>query len=222
MPGRAGCDNLSAMAVAQDLVAERLALVDRLRGLPEQQWQTPSLCQGWTVHHVLAHLTTPFLIGRAAMGMRFLRGRGVAGGMDNAARELAQRRPQELLDVLEQNAGSTIGPPGLGLVPPMADAIVHSVDIRWPLGDPHDDHGNPSRLLPVLDFLMGPKSAAGFLPPGRRRGLRLVATDQSWAHGKGAEISGPSLALVLGLLGRAPALAELSGPGVPVLTGRLP
>jgi len=34
--------------------AERAALADDLAGLSAEQWATPSLCQGWTVHQVLA------------------------------------------------------------------------------------------------------------------------------------------------------------------------
>jgi uncharacterized protein (TIGR03083 family) len=35
--------------------AEREALADDLADLTAQQWQTPSLCNDWTVHQVLAH-----------------------------------------------------------------------------------------------------------------------------------------------------------------------
>jgi len=36
--------------------AERHALVDDLSRLTDEQWRTPSLCEGWTVHDVAAHL----------------------------------------------------------------------------------------------------------------------------------------------------------------------
>src|SRR3954471_4681529 len=36
--------------------AERTALADDLSALSAEQWATPSLCAGWTVHDVLAHL----------------------------------------------------------------------------------------------------------------------------------------------------------------------
>ena len=36
--------------------AERAALIGDLRSLSDQQWATPSLCPGWDVHDVLAHL----------------------------------------------------------------------------------------------------------------------------------------------------------------------
>ena len=210
------------MTIADDLAAERRALVVRLRGLPDAQWSTPSLCAGWTVHHVLAHLTTPFLVSRPAMAVRFLRHGGIGAAMDATARELASRPAEELLDVLEANAGSRFVPPGFQLPTPLTDAVVHSVDIRWALGDARSDWAAPERLRPVLDFLVSPMAIGGFLPPSRRSGLHLVAGDQSWESGRGAEVRGPSLSLALALLGRRPALEDLSGDGVDVLAQRLP
>jgi len=209
------------VSLIDDIAQERRTLVERLRVLPRDQWQTPSLCTGWTVHHVLAHLATPFLVSRPTMGLRFLRHRGIGPGMDATARSLARRSPQELLDVLEQNAASSFAPPGVGLVAPLTDLVVHGVDIRWPLGDSHEDWADPQRLRPSLDFLLGRRATLGFLPASRPAGLRLVASDQDWAQGTGQEVRGTSLALVLGLLGRRPALDDLSGDGVAVLAGRL-
>lgn len=37
---------------------ERLDLCDHLDTLGPEQWQVPSLCDGWTVKDVVAHLTT--------------------------------------------------------------------------------------------------------------------------------------------------------------------
>jgi hypothetical protein len=141
--------------------------------------------------------------------------------MDATARQLAQRPPQELLDVLERNAGSSFVPPGFSLPTPLTDVVVHSADIRWALGDGHADGGDPARLRPVLGFLVGPLAIGGSLPPSRRAGLHLVASDQPWEHGSGAEVRGPSLSLALALLGRRPALEDLCGDGVEVLVGRL-
>src|SRR5690606_7949013 len=39
------------------LHAERAALVGALTDLPAERWEEPSLCTGWSVHDVLAHLT---------------------------------------------------------------------------------------------------------------------------------------------------------------------
>ncbi len=57
------------MSQIWDLVhAERKALIADLFELSEEQWETPSLCGGWSVHDVAAHLidnartTTPRLL----------------------------------------------------------------------------------------------------------------------------------------------------------------
>ena len=36
--------------------AERAALAADLEGLTDEQWRTASLCDGWSVHDVAAHL----------------------------------------------------------------------------------------------------------------------------------------------------------------------
>ena len=39
--------------------AEFLSLAELLDGLPDAGWDTPSLCEGWRVREVVAHLTMP-------------------------------------------------------------------------------------------------------------------------------------------------------------------
>ena len=56
-------------------------------------------------------------------------------------------------------------------------------------------------------------------------GLRLVATDTTWSHGAGPTVptvQGPILSLVLAMTGRADALADLEGDGIPELRTRMP
>ncbi|MDQ3612427.1 MAG: maleylpyruvate isomerase family mycothiol-dependent enzyme [Actinomycetota bacterium] len=197
---------------------ERLLLVERLRALSESQWDEPSLCAGWTIRHVLAHLVTPFSVSAPAMALAVSRHRSIGRAMDSAAQRLAtQRTPEELLSVLEAKAGSTFRPPGMPLEAPLTDVVCHGADIRWALGEPVADWSDPARLRPVLDFLTGPRARAGFVPAGRLRGLALVATDQQWRRGQGVEVRGPSLALAMAMLGRDAALTVLSGEGVVLL-----
>ncbi len=54
----------------------------------------------------------------------------------------------------------------------------------------------------------------------RIAGLRLRATDVDWTHGDGPEVSGPLTSMILAMSGRTPALADLGGEGLQVLTGR--
>ncbi len=190
---------------------ERLRLAEHLRTLPPDAWDRPSLCDGWTVHHVLAYLVTPFLVSLPAMALAVVRSRGVDGAMDRQARRLARRPPHELLDVLEQHAATPFRPPGMPLEAPLTDVVAHGADIRWSLDAERADPGEPARLLPVLDFLVGPAARGALVPAGRLRGVRLVADDLPWSAGEGAEVRGPALALVMGVLGRPAAQPLLRG-----------
>ena len=134
--------------------------------------------------------------------------------MDAVARELAERPTGALVALLEEHAGSTFHPPGLALVAPLTDVVVHGADIRWVLGDDRQDWADVQRLRPVVDFLVSRRALAGFMPRKRTRGLLLIARDQDWRSGGGEEVRGTSLALALGLLGRAVALPLLEGNGV--------
>lgn len=58
------------------------------------------------------------------------------------------------------------------------------------------------------------------MPAGRLAGLALAASDLGWTWG-GALVEGPAEALALVMTGRAAALADLQGPGVETLRGRL-
>lgn len=205
------------MAVFEVIRQERLGLVARLRDLPGDAWTTPSLCAGWSVHHVVAHLVMPFSVTPPQLMLQVVRSRGIAAAVDHIARQLRERPPSELLDRLEENAASTFRPPALPAGAPLTDIVAHNADIRWALGDPHDDWGRPERLRPALDFLVSPRARAGFVPGNRLKGLRLVADDQEWAHGRGAEVKGPSLAVAMAVLGRPAALPSLQGEGVKAL-----
>ena len=43
------------------VATERRAVADMLDSLSDQQWASQSLCEGWTVREVAAHLNLPFL-----------------------------------------------------------------------------------------------------------------------------------------------------------------
>jgi hypothetical protein len=49
----------------------------------------------------------------------------------------------------------------------------------------------------------------------------MVATDVGWSHGTGPEVSGPGLAMLMAMTGRADGLEELSGEGLPTLRQRM-
>ena len=197
--------------------AERAALVADLEGLPDDLWTTPSLCVGWTVQEVLGHMTatakqtpTRFFRGLAAAGLKFH-----AMTAKDAAAE-AEGTPAETLARFKAQLTATSHPPG-PVDAMLGEAVVHSADIRCPLGIsrsyPDDE------LTRVADFYKGSNLIVG----AKRRiaGLKLQATDVGWSTGAGAEVSGPMLSLVLAMTGRKGVVDDLSGDGLSVLQTRL-
>src|SRR5215468_1589081 len=85
--------------------AERARLVSLLADLTPEQWDTPSLCAGWRVREVVAHITMPFrtkplslLVGLVRAGFSFNR------YADRDARSTAHEKSQaELVDLLRRN-----------------------------------------------------------------------------------------------------------------------
>lgn len=93
-----------------------------------------------------------------------------------------------------------------------------AADIRMPLGIPHQP--DPRLVARVIEFLTGP-TQLGFFPRRRLRGIALRDEDTGRFWGDGDVISGPGLAVMLAVCGRAVAFDEVTGPGVRVLQTRL-
>jgi uncharacterized protein (TIGR03083 family) len=197
---------------------ERIGLAELLDGLTEEQWATPSLCTGWRVREVAAHLVMPFSISLPGLLVRLARARF---DFDRVADEWAraERRPNgELARVLRANAGHRFHPPGLGPEAPLTDVLAHGEDIARPLGIGRDIPAAHAAV--ALDFLVSPKATRGFLPKGLVDGLGLEAVDIGWRHGGGATVFGTAAALLLALLGRSLPEGEISGDGVAILRSR--
>ena len=169
------------------LAAERLALVDQLDGLTPDQWDTPSLADGWTVRHVVAHLVMPFLHSRVAIAAKFLLARGNVNRMaDKVARADSALPTAELVGILRRNADNSVTPPGAGLEAPLTDLVVHMLDVDRPLGLVRARPVETTRV--VLDALITRQSLKFFGID--LAGKRLTATDIGWTTGAGQDVSG--------------------------------
>ncbi len=196
--------------------AERRALAEDLASLDDAQWSVRSLCGDWTVRDVLGHMTatarmTPprFFMELAGSGFRFN-----AMNAKNVRRETPGTPAQGLAEFrsLESRTTSPPGPTEAML----GEAIVHSEDIRKPLGIYRD---YPTEAVTrVADFFKGSNLLIG--SKNRIAGLTLRATDAQWSTGSGPEVSGPVLSLTLAMTGRSAALADLSGDGLATLQAR--
>jgi uncharacterized protein (TIGR03083 family) len=203
---------------AWDMIsAERAALADDLEKLPAADWDRPSLCAGWTVRHVVAHivatatLTPPaFFVKLARSGFRFPR--MVQAEIDRLA---AAHDPAGLVAALRSRVHARTAPPG-PTVSWLGETIVHGEDVFRALGG-YRSHP-VEHLTTVADFYKGSNMLIG--TRNRIAGVALRATDAEWRHGTGPEAAGPMVALVLAMTGRRAALDDLTGDGVAVLRGR--
>jgi uncharacterized protein (TIGR03083 family) len=196
--------------------AERAALAEDLETLDEAQWTRQSLCGRWDVEEVVAHLIAAASLGRlrwlkSVLGARF--------DFDlHNQRRLAEHRgpnPGETLAGFRRVVASTTAPSG-HTAAFLGEVIVHSQDIRRPLGiertPPIDT------VTPVAEFY----AARDFAVPSRRaiKGLRLEATDGAFATGTGPLVSGTTLALTMAMAGRSAFCDDLAGDGVALLRSR--
>ena len=197
---------------------QRLSVAAVLDGLTEDQWAQASLCAGWTVRDVAAHLTLQQVgLGEALAGVI----RHPALGMNRMILQMARRQSALPTDELTARIRGMVGSrkPNVGTTcrEALIDALVHGQDITVPLG---------------IDLPMPVEPAAeaasrvwqtGWPWHARRAfaGFRLSATDMDWAVGEGRDIEGPIEAIVLTLTRRSVALPRLAGSGAAALQARL-
>ena len=198
--------------------ANRLMIADFLDTLDDVQWDAATLCRGWTVRHMAAHLIQPMLIGFGRFFLTSVRFRGDTGRtVDHLTRRLARMPRTELVALLRRHAADRVNPPRVGPMGPFAETCLHLRDMARPLGLPADVPVDHWRIL--LDYLVSPRVAPSLVRPGHLDGLTLTATDLTWNHtrrggdGAGAPVTGPAEALAMAITGRTAALADLHGAG---------
>ncbi|HEY3263029.1 MAG TPA: maleylpyruvate isomerase family mycothiol-dependent enzyme [Pseudonocardiaceae bacterium] len=202
------------MSLARD---ERSDLADFLRTLSPRQWEAQSLCAGWRVRDVVAHVISYDELDRRALVRRFAKGLLRPGGPNAVGlREYGMRSPDELLALLRAHLEPTGLPAAFGGSVALVDGLIHHQDIRRPLGMPRAIPAE--RILPVLRHTLTSPRLLGFW---RVRGLRLAASDLDWSVGRGPEVRGPAEALLMAIAGRRGVAGELTGPGVVTLARRI-
>lgn len=199
------------MNVRQLLEDERGELVELLRSLTDAEWETPSLCAGWRVRDVVGHLQTDTVSLPSYVMLGLRTGPSVDRVNEALVQQFRKLPPAELVDRLARSNGwFSRFLPAVAL----ADMFVHQQDIRRPLG--YERKVPAERLIQVLG------SPDPFAFPRRYlKGLRWEASDVNWAKGSGPVVRGPGEALALAMVGRAVALGDLDGDGVPELRARL-
>jgi uncharacterized protein (TIGR03083 family) len=175
------------------------ALADVLAPLSDEDWTTPSLCEGWRVREVMAHVTMPARYDQEAF-MAELRAHDFDFGKlsnDIAARD-GQLPTDRLLTDLRSEQLHLWAPPEGGYLGALSHVVIHGLDVTVPLGI--EDVTPDDVVLILLDQLTeeGKHQHFGVQIQGRR----FEATDLDWSWGEGKPLRGIGSDLVLALAGR--------------------
>ena len=200
------------------VAAERRALVEDLAGLADEQWEVASLCAGWTVHDLAAHLVDNARTSKGGFLAAMVRSRFDFERLNAAG--VARWRgatPAETLERLRVVVDRRTTPPA-PVDSRLVEEVVHGEDVRRPLGLRRD---YPTEAVErALAHQLRTSVAMG---GGRQHlaGMSLRATDADVRLGEGPEVAGPLVSLLLVSSGRAAGLADLAGDGVPRLEAAL-
>jgi uncharacterized protein (TIGR03083 family) len=212
-----GTRNAGAADVEDLYTAERDRFVAELRALDRDRWGAASLCTGWTVRDLVAHLLMPYELGVPGLLRRLVAARFSFDRLaDRWARD-DRRSGSELVDALGATTAAGFAVPGAGALAPLSHLLIHAQDVRQPLGLPAPAGGEAA--VRVLDDL-----TRGRHPVGDRilHDLRFEATDADWAFGAtGPAVTGPAVVLLSALNGRTGSAAVLGGAGSTELAARL-
>jgi uncharacterized protein (TIGR03083 family) len=190
------------------VAAQYLRLADLLEAASGAQWEIASLCAGWRVREVVAHMTMAarysdeqFMAELRHCGFDFTR-------LSNevAARD-ANLPAAEHIRNLRSEVMQHWAPPGGGYRGALNHVVIHGLDITVPLG--------AGRLAPdetiriILDDLTTGEVGKRF--GADLAGRRLAATDLDWSFGAGPLLRGAAADLALVICGRAVPPERLEG-----------
>jgi uncharacterized protein (TIGR03083 family) len=191
----------SDTADVQQLVGPQFqALADALGGQQSTVGDLASLCDGWTVRNVLAHLTMAARYDGPAFQAEL-----AAADYDfqTLSDTIAQRDGELPLDVLLDNLRSETmaqwAPPGGGSAGALSHVIIHGLDITSAIGLPRT--ASDEATIVVLNGLTTGDVHQRF--GTHIHGLRLIASDLDWTYGDGTPVEAEAADLILALAGRA-------------------
>jgi uncharacterized protein (TIGR03083 family) len=184
----------------QPLVAANfLALADLLESLPAARWDAPSLCEGWRVRELVAHLVMPARYDEPAFMAEL---RDCDFDFTRLSNRVASRDAQlptdEQVALLRAEALHRWTPPGGGSHGALSHVVIHGLDITVPLGESRRSPDATIRI--VLDDLTSGGAHAYFGTD--IDGRTLEASDLDWSYGSGPPHRATAEHLVLELTGR--------------------
>jgi uncharacterized protein (TIGR03083 family) len=187
--------------IGEMIAGQRGELAQVLAGLPAASWDAPTLCDGWRVREVVAHITMPFRYSGRRFMLELAKSRGNFNAMADrcARRDAAALSAAELTEAVRSNADHPWQPPGGGQLGALTHDVIHTLDITEALGlglrVPAD------RLGVVLPNLVTPRSLKFFGTD--LAGMQLRASDTGWVFGSGQLVAGTAQDLALLLCGRS-------------------
>lgn len=181
------------------LGASFASLADALAGVAEGRWAEPSLCTGWSVATVVAHLTMAARYDEAAFAAELATDAyDFATTSDRLALRDGRLPLADLLRDLRSATMARFATPGGGLVGSLSHVVIHGLDATWPLGLGRTC--SDAAVVVVLDMLT---SSSPSVFGVEHEGLALRASDVAWSYGgQGDTVERPAAELVLALSGR--------------------
>jgi len=189
--------------------AQRGALAAVLAALPASRWDEPTLCAGWRVREVVAHISMPFRYSVPRFLLELARSGGRFSLLSEriARRDAARLSSDQLVRVLQDNVAHPWKPPGGGFAGALTHDVIHGMDITVPLGL---DRPIPADTIGLV--LANLATAKGMKYFGvDLSGVSLHATDIDWHYGSGAPVTGTAQILALLLCGRKLPPGHLTG-----------
>jgi uncharacterized protein (TIGR03083 family) len=182
------------------VIAELDALADALEAESPASWDQPSMCAGWAVREVVAHMTMAARYDEAAFAAELQTSNFDFTALSNriAARDGAHSIASLLADLRSQ-ALRQWAPPGGGFAGALNHAVIHGLDITTPLGIA--PVSPDATISVVLDDLAYGGVHAHF--GTSLDGVELRATDIDWSYGAGQTFCAPGHLLALAMCGRA-------------------
>lgn len=197
--------------------AERAALATTLAGLDLAQWEHASLCPGWRVQDVAAHVISNPQIGWRHLPGMFGRHLGRSYNtmiLREVQRLGATETPASILEDFDRYADSRRHVPITTTVEPLVDVLLHHQDVVRPLGLHREMAPEAAAVAADRMRLLAPLSGTRRLV----RSVRFEATDVAWTRGSGPVLRGPIQELLMAISGRQPDRSLLEGDGLAALT----
>jgi uncharacterized protein (TIGR03083 family) len=194
------------------VAAEFLALAYLLDDAAKEDWDTPSLCAGWRVREVIAHMT---MAARYPEDQFMAELRRCDFDFTLLSNQIATRDAElpaaELVSNLRSDVMQQWTPPGGGYHGALNHVVIHGLDVTVPLGARRRSPDQTIRI--VLGDLAAGGGHAHF--GTSIAGRRLTATDLDWSFGSGPVLRGQAGDLALAMCGRTVPAGRLEGEPLP-------